>query len=53
MGQKNGVATRRKRKPIDGRFRLMELEMIEPYLAFDLAPEATAMLATAVATRLL
>ncbi len=37
---------------IDGRFRLMELEMVEPYLAFHLAPEAAALLARAVARRL-
>lgn len=36
----------------NGRFLLMELELIEPYLFLPQSPEATAKLASAVATRL-
>lgn len=37
---------------VNGRFLLMELELIEPYLFFPQAPEATQKLAGAVAARL-
>ena len=36
----------------NGRFLLMELELIEPYLYLPESPEATTKLASAVATRL-
>lgn len=38
---------------VDGDFRLMELEMVEPFLAFHMAPNATDALAKAVALRVL
>ncbi|HEY3558478.1 MAG TPA: hypothetical protein VGL05_13485 [Kribbella sp.] len=37
---------------VNGRFLLMEIELIEPYLFFPQSPEAAGKLATAVATRL-